>query len=158
MKILCWNCRGMGGPTAVWGMKDLLRSYRPRVVCLIETKVTVRKWDTLRMKLGFVNCFAVDRIGLSGRLAILWNNETQVDVRNFSRYHINMGIGTEGGVGSFRLTLFYGQPIAGRRHESWRLLRALKGERKLGLLWVISMKFCLRRKSRITAGIEMVGE
>jgi hypothetical protein len=41
------------------------------------------------VKLGFEANFVVDSIGRSGGLTLLWNLETNVEVQNFSRRHIN---------------------------------------------------------------------
>ncbi|KAL9675120.1 hypothetical protein QQ045_003321 [Rhodiola kirilowii] len=82
------------------------------------------EWDLLRVRLGFKNCFSVDRRGLAGGLALLWNEEVEVSVRSYSRWHIDASVRAET---CFRLTLFYGNPKVSKREESWQLLRMLKG-------------------------------
>jgi exonuclease III len=39
MKILSWNCRGLGNPDAVRAYKKLIKSNCPDVVFLMETKL-----------------------------------------------------------------------------------------------------------------------
>lgn len=34
----------------------------------------------LKTKLGFHNCFAVDRVGFGGGLALLWMNELDISI------------------------------------------------------------------------------
>lgn len=91
MSCVVWNCRGMGSPSAVRALKDVL-SQRPLVVGLIETKLRISQRGGLRVKLGYLNYFAVDRRGLSDGMALLWGEETTVLVRTFSRYHIDVMI------------------------------------------------------------------
>jgi hypothetical protein len=41
------------------------------------------------IKLGFGNMFAVDCVGKSGGLGLLWGDDAKVEVQNFSHRHIN---------------------------------------------------------------------
>lgn len=70
MNVLSWNCRGHGNPRTVRALNDLIRDRRPEVLFLIETISEKRRIEELRIKLGFSNCFSVDRIGRSGGLAV----------------------------------------------------------------------------------------
>lgn len=45
--------------------------------------------ETLRRKLGFTNCFAVDPIGRSGGIAMLWKEEVQLEFFNYYLRHIS---------------------------------------------------------------------
>ncbi|KAL9678179.1 hypothetical protein QQ045_016018 [Rhodiola kirilowii] len=74
------------------------------------------------MKLGFSNCFIVKSLGKSGGLAVLWDNDVDLTVRSYSDNNVDVGIKADS---SFRLTLFYGDPVASRRRLSWNLLRRL---------------------------------
>jgi hypothetical protein len=46
--------------------------------------------DNIRRRLGFDSVFVVDSVGKSGGLAFLWNSETNLEVYNYSRRHINV--------------------------------------------------------------------
>lgn len=120
--ILSWNCRGLGRPRAVRAAVDLVRSYKPQVLELIETKLK-SEMQRLRIKLGYRNCFVVDMIGLSGGLALLWNGDTDLTVKSYSRFHIDTLVQGEK---TFRATLFYGNPRAHLREKSWNLLRKIR--------------------------------
>jgi exonuclease III len=39
MKIISWNCRGLGNPTAVRALKKLLKTQCPDLVFLMETRL-----------------------------------------------------------------------------------------------------------------------
>ncbi|CAM8987641.1 unnamed protein product [Rhodiola kirilowii] len=122
MRCIGWNCRGLGAPRAVRALKEVLRTCNPQLVGLIETKVNNSRWERLKLQLGFRNCFMVERRGLAGGLALLWNDDVDVSILNFSTYHIDAIVKGEE---EFRATLFYGDPVVSRRVMSWELLRRL---------------------------------
>ncbi|CAM8928966.1 unnamed protein product [Rhodiola kirilowii] len=103
MKLISWNCRGLGRPRTVRALKDAIRVFRPQVVGLIETKMRRFGWDVMKWKFGFQNCFVVGREGLSGGMAVLWNNEAELEIVSYSKSHIDTVCQ---GRDKFRFTLF----------------------------------------------------
>jgi hypothetical protein len=91
-----------------------------------------RAESELRLRLGYPNAFAVNCVGLSGGLALLWSNDVTVDLKSYSRNHIDVWI-TEGGAVDcqWRFTGFYGDPSRSRRKESWKLLKFLRNSSTL---------------------------
>jgi len=83
MKILAWNCRGLGKPTAVAvrALRKLTTTNCPYVVFLSETKLCESDLN-LKSKLSFdilpnyhlVNCAKYNG-KRSGGLAMLWSND-----------------------------------------------------------------------------------
>lgn len=53
MKIISWNCRGLGNLRAVPTLKDLIRCHRPDVLVLMETLAIVRRIEEIRVQVGF---------------------------------------------------------------------------------------------------------
>ncbi|KAL9671418.1 hypothetical protein QQ045_008986 [Rhodiola kirilowii] len=90
MKLLSWNCRGVGGPRAVRSLGDVVRTYRPSILGLIETKKEDSNWEFLKYRLGFDACFSVVSHGRAGGLAMLWNKDTEVTVISYSASHIDV--------------------------------------------------------------------
>ncbi|KAL9679393.1 hypothetical protein QQ045_017252 [Rhodiola kirilowii] len=86
----------------------------------------------MKNKLGFQNCFGVSCRGLSGGLAILWDDSVGVEIKSYSFYHIDVVIKEQE---EFRLSLFYGNPSVSKRRESWSLLRQLRSMNDLQ--WVV---------------------
>lgn len=84
----------------------------------------VSKVEELKFKLGFGNCFAVDREGRSGGVAILWKNKYNFRVINYSMNYINMEV-VDSSKGAWRLTGFYGIPHRSQRRQSWNIIRSL---------------------------------
>ncbi|MCH80235.1 hypothetical protein A2U01_0001001 [Trifolium medium] len=130
MSFLSWNCRGLGNSSAVPTIRDLVRKYKVDVIFLCETLVHANKIEEIRVGLGFDAFFAVDRIGRSGGLAILWRQPFVCNLINYSTNFINMEV-THPTYPSWRLTGFYGYPENERRRDSWDLLRTLSQDNTL---------------------------
>ncbi|CAM8982799.1 unnamed protein product [Rhodiola kirilowii] len=136
MSLISWNCRGVGGPRTVRALCDVIRSYRPSILGLIETKKAAGDWDRLRVRLGFKGCLAVDSRGRSGGLALLWTDDVELELISQSKHHIEVKVK---GVVEFDFTLFYGSPRLQDRACSWDLLRRLK--RDVRRPWVVMGDF-----------------
>ncbi|CAM8936361.1 unnamed protein product [Rhodiola kirilowii] len=144
MKLFSWNCRGMGRPRTVRALKDAIRAFSPRIVCLIETRKKEADGEWLRWKLGFRSGLSVGCRGQSGGLALLWD-DLEVSLWRLSRNHIDVVVKDQN---EFRLTLFYGEPAVSNMVLGWKLLRRLGADRSLpwvviGILmrWFVSRKF-----------------
>ncbi|CAM8904273.1 unnamed protein product [Rhodiola kirilowii] len=107
MKILAWNCRGLGSSSAVRALKEVISLSRPLVVGIIETKCGSHRCEAVRIQLGFDCYFVVPARGRSGGLALFWNNITDVDVVSYSGSHIDFRLKHKSVV---HITLFYGSP------------------------------------------------
>jgi hypothetical protein len=105
---------------------------------LCETLVHVNKITEIRTKLGFDAAFAVDRIGKSGGLALLWRNHINCRVINYSQNFINVEV-TSDKWSAWRFTGFYGHPEHDRRRDSWDLLRSLAHD--VSLPWCVMGDF-----------------
>jgi hypothetical protein len=125
MIVLAWNCRGLGNPRAVRDLRRMLKLKKPNVVFLMETKLGKNKMELIRIKMGFSNLFVVDSVGRSGGLALLWDDDTELEIQNYSRRHINAVLSPTDGVAPWKFTGFYGHPDVQKRHEAWGLLRHL---------------------------------
>ncbi|KAJ8755052.1 hypothetical protein K2173_016557 [Erythroxylum novogranatense] len=80
--------------------------------------------------LGFSDVFAVDPIGISGGLALLWKEKDMTQLLSYSRNHIDVMVCMEG-FQRWRLTGFYGFPARHNRRMGWNLLRKLHGNSSL---------------------------
>jgi hypothetical protein len=82
--------------------------------------------EKIRCTLGFNNLLAVDSIGKSGGLALLWNDEVGLEIQNYSRRHIQAIVKNPAGDRLWKFTGFYGYLDASKRGEAWNLLKHLK--------------------------------
>ena len=121
MILLSWNCRGLGNLRTVHALQSLVKTQGPGVLFLMETKLDSGEMESIRVLLGFNNMFVIPSHGRSGGLVMLWRQEMGLEIRNYSRHHIDCGVSdTEGKV--WRLIGFYGHLEAHKRSESWALL------------------------------------
>jgi hypothetical protein len=82
----------------------------PNFVFLIETKVRSRRLEEIRIKLGFEGLMTVDPQGLSGGLALFWRHANEVQILNYSRWHISAIVTSSRSDHSWKFTGFYGNP------------------------------------------------
>lgn len=90
-------------------------------------------------------------MGDPGGLSVLWMDEVEIGVLSFSVNHVDMKCRLEGSADRWRLTDFYGHPIAAHRHLSWSLLADLGQRSCLPCL-------CLGDFNEILSAEEQLGE
>ncbi|XP_042939567.1 uncharacterized protein LOC122274609 [Carya illinoinensis] len=126
MKIISWNCRGIGNPRTVQDLCLLTRENKANMVFLIETMSKASKLERLKRRLGMEGCFVVESVGKKGGLALYWRNSEEVEIKSYSTWHINAEVNEEGQGIKWLFTGFYCHPETGKRMFSWDLLRRLK--------------------------------
>jgi hypothetical protein len=150
MNMISWNCRGLGNLRAVLALHNLVKSQGPKILFLMETKLDVREMEFIRIKLRFKFCFTVPSLGRSGGLALLWTDDVQLTILNYSINHIDAQVCLQGAL-PWRFTGFYGNSITHRRRESWALLDKL--DSMMTLPWLLMGDF-----SEILSSDERSGE
>lgn len=120
MNCLSWNCRGLGQPLAIPTICELVRVHRPGVIFLFETLAHKGRVEEVRSRINFQGCFAIDCVGRSGGLCVLWRDAAACSLNSYSNNHIDLKI--HDSLGEWRLTGFYGFPERNRRRMSWNLL------------------------------------
>lgn len=130
MSVLNWNCRGIGLPSKIQFLKDVVRQERPDFIFLCETIDNKNKMERVRRALRFDGLISVDDVGKSGGLAFLWRHKDQAQLRSESRNHIDMEINMNG-KDRWRLTGVYGEPDRNQRRKTWDLLRTLARDSNL---------------------------
>ena len=124
MKIISWNVQGLGNERAFRETQRILRMHGPQMMFLCETKLESKQMVERGKKLHFDNCFTVDRWGLGGGLALLWKGEIDVDIKSYSKHHIDAVVHSENGC-YWRCTGIYGHPEADQKHHTWKLLKRI---------------------------------
>ena len=89
MRALCWNCRGIGDPASVRELRNLVEASAPSVLCIVETQLAKYRVEGLASRLGFSSSFGVGSSGRSGGLCLYWKNNINLEIKSFSRYHID---------------------------------------------------------------------
>lgn len=96
MNLISWNCCGLENPRTVHDICQLVKDKRPRILFVMDTEIQRNRFSYLRSKLGFERMFMVDCVGCSGSLALLWKEEVELEIQNYSIRHINVVIKSEG--------------------------------------------------------------
>lgn len=73
MKLISWNCRGIGNPRFLRHVINMCRQFRPDVLVLLETRANSAYASRLPESLGFQNHFRVPSEGFSGGIWVFWN-------------------------------------------------------------------------------------
>ncbi|KAL4308850.1 hypothetical protein GQ457_01G020550 [Hibiscus cannabinus] len=120
MKILCWNCQGLGQTSAVQVLKSIVFQNAPDVIFLCETRLNKLLCERLRISLNMVNCFSVDSSLSCSGLAILWNNIVSVDLLSYSAHHIDTIIHFD--VFNFHFSELHGYADTNHKYKTWQLI------------------------------------
>jgi hypothetical protein len=89
----------------------MVKEKKPSFLFLMETISTRRRMEWIRIKIGYAGVFAVDPVGRSGGVALLWKEDQDLEIQNYSRRHINAVVKRRGDGFSWKLTGFYGDRI-----------------------------------------------
>ena len=89
------------------------------VVFLSETKRNIAGMKKVKGKIGYVNGFYVQQKGKGGGLAVFWGKEVNLEIKSYSRHHIDAVIVEEEIGFKWRITGFYGHPKTPCRKDSW---------------------------------------
>ena len=88
IRVISWNCRGLGNPRSARALHDMVRQWNPKVVFVIETKAKNRRMERIKNKIGLANGLIVPCVGRKGGLALLWTREIDLEIKSFSQSHI----------------------------------------------------------------------
>ncbi|TYH50003.1 hypothetical protein ES332_D10G175300v1 [Gossypium tomentosum] len=108
-ELRTWNCQGLGYPSVVFSLKDLVFFNKPKFLFLMETLVRLEKMEELRVSLQVDNCFCGDRVGYSGGLAFLLNSSNNACIVGHSNNYVGVLI-EEPDHPKWCLTRFYNFP------------------------------------------------
>ena len=105
-----------------------MKRWNPKLVFLLETKLKNKRTEKVKYILGFLNGLIVPSRGRSGGLALLWSSDMNLEIENYSNFHIDAIITEPENGFSWRYTGFYGYPETHLREESWKLISFLNSQ------------------------------
>ena len=85
-----------------------MRRWDPAIVFLSETKRKNSGMQKVKVKVGFENGFYIKGKGKGGGLAMLWKRETDLEIKSYSKHHIDAVVTEEGSGFKWRITAFMG--------------------------------------------------
>ncbi|KAK4264130.1 hypothetical protein QN277_029461 [Acacia crassicarpa] len=125
MKIISWNCQGLGRTLTVKNLKDMVKKFRPSVIFLMETKMRAEKVAKVRTKCGFINEIVVEPRGLAGGLTVWWLDNVSLQVLVKTQNIIHVLVNSDGQNIPRLISFVYGPPKEGERRVVWNTLRRL---------------------------------
>lgn len=126
MKILSWNCRGLGQPRTVQELVCLVSTHRPSIIFLSETRQNKERASNLRWRLGLKNCMLHDGCGKGAGIALYWDESFEIKKLSVGPRYIDVLIRNNPNEQWWRGTFVYGEPRAHERIHMWNLLRRFK--------------------------------
>ena len=124
MRLLSWNCQGLGNPWTSRDLRRIVREQAPTVCFLMETRLDKEGFLKLYENLPFPNRIIVKHPNSGGGLALIWKNDVKMEVINFTANHVLAKVKEVDGFEWF-LTGFYGWPEVAQKEKSWKLLSHL---------------------------------
>ena len=125
MRILNWNCRGLGKSFAVQQCKKISLESKPAIIFLIETRLVQGKGSIIWEKCGFAEGWELPREGLSGGLLLAWLPQLQLHIYYESKHLVHTNLVDNQG-NPLSITFVYGNLEMSKREEVWNKLRSLK--------------------------------
>ncbi|CAL9007242.1 unnamed protein product [Prunus brigantina] len=119
MSYLSWNCQGLGSDLTIRSLRGIIKSNRPAIVFLMETKTKHNRLKKCSQDLGFSESFGVDSLGQAGGLCLWWDNSVEVQVLAFSKNLIDTEITEKGGGKRRRISWIYGTPNREEKNDFW---------------------------------------
>lgn len=138
MKIVTWNCRGLGNGPAVRGLLAMQKEEDPDILFLSETKMDQNRMEGFRWKLGMDNVVVKKCEGKSGGLAIFWKKKVTLHLNAVSRLYIDVDVVEKDGF-IWRFTGIYGEPRSDKKDLTWKAMRTLNAHAKKP--WLVSGDF-----------------
>ena len=93
MKVISWNCRGLGHPSKIVFLKDLIDHEKPGILILQETKQGHQEMKGIIDQLKQYEGYICESRGASGKIVTIWNQSTWTCISNtITRYWIKVNL------------------------------------------------------------------
>jgi hypothetical protein len=115
----------MGLPRTVQELVLLVRTYKPRIVFICETRQRENKIKDLRGRLGLKNCITHGGKGKGAGIALYWDEQIQIKVLSECPRYFDVLVSDGPNGQTWRGTFVYGEPKSSERHHMWTNLRRI---------------------------------
>ncbi|XP_062014406.1 uncharacterized protein LOC133730919 [Rosa rugosa] len=121
MRLLSWNCQGLGADLTGKHLKRLIKRNSPSMLFLMETRQnesTILSW---KKTLNFDHVYVVDPVGQSsGGLALFWDNSVQVSSITSTHNYISTSVLSVADSFLCNISWMYGNPHSNQKNAFWR--------------------------------------
>ena len=100
-------------------LREMVQSWDPNIVFLMETKLKMSAMKRENEKAGFVFGLIVPKAQNCVGLAMLWKKDIKLEIIGYAWNFIDAIVIDESSNFKWRITVFYGNPETHRRKESW---------------------------------------
>ncbi|KAI3436988.1 Toprim domain-containing protein [Psidium guajava] len=136
MSIMAWNCQGLGTPLTVQALRATMAQEKPNLVFLCETKNQEMVVQRVRKRLKFQHQFIINPTGMSGGLALFWNEEAGVNIFTATENFIDIQYEDASQKIPFRVTFIYAPATYKERLKVWDDIKLLKPLNRLPWVWI----------------------
>uniref|UniRef100_A0A803QHJ4 Reverse transcriptase domain-containing protein n=1 Tax=Cannabis sativa TaxID=3483 RepID=A0A803QHJ4_CANSA len=119
MKILAWNCRGLGNTATVRQLTHLVRHHNPDLLILSEVRLSMVRFMRICSKLHFMDQHYFPPTGQSGGLGMCWMKGVMCNVQSSSKYLISVEITSDPPGIPWLLWGLYGPPHCVDKEQFW---------------------------------------
>ncbi|XP_024012343.1 uncharacterized protein LOC112086786 [Eutrema salsugineum] len=123
MRIIAWNCQGVGAELTTHRLEILCSKYSPGFMFLSETKNDRFFLQNMQVSLGFDNLHTVDPIGNSGGLALFYSKDFPVKLLFSDDRLFDVETLIDGN--RVFMTFIYGDPVVKNRDYVWERLNRI---------------------------------
>lgn len=120
MKLISWNCQGLGNPLTIQALRALVAREQPDILFLMETKNGEQVLRKLQKQLTYTNGLLEQPLGIAGGLAVFWKDHIYLTLDQQTPDYIDMFC-AEGESGPMmRLTCLHAPAVFQPRQSLWR--------------------------------------
>ncbi|XP_071901112.1 uncharacterized protein [Coffea arabica] len=139
MRVLVWNCQGVGSPLTIPQLREVNNLSSPDIVFLCETKNRSKYLEKVKNILRFDEVVIVDAMNKAGGMAILWREEIRIKQVLKTAFTIEAQIEDKESRRDWWFIGIYASSDDQDRKQQWLVLQARKvlwGER-----WIMAGDF-----------------
>ncbi|XP_073046080.1 uncharacterized protein [Primulina eburnea] len=119
MNLMVWNCQGAASKDLNRYLKDMIKYHNPKIVGLLEPRVSGTHADAICNKMKYENWVRVEAVGFSGGIWIFWNDDVTLEILYSHPQFVLARVETNNSVPWF-LTIVYGSPNPTLRKRLWQ--------------------------------------
>ncbi|XP_059451122.1 uncharacterized protein LOC132181913 [Corylus avellana] len=125
MKVLSWNSGGLAHAPTIRALQAFIRTHRPDLIFLSETKVASARFQPSLLHLGFFAWLEIPPVGLKGGLFVTWKHGIEIEPVRLDRSCISCLVFSHPSHCPWLFSFIYAPHIAERRSVFWSELTNL---------------------------------